>query len=306
MGQAAGEELAAYLRSLKGGTGRSYDALARRLGVSSSALHRYCSGEGLPQRFGVLERFAIECGASRAEVTELHRLWAAVAAAADPPPAYVAPGQAASAGVARSAVYEKVDRYDGPGPADAVPGQTGAVVPGPHDIDGPIRGRRRRVRVAARWALIPVSLLAAAAALYVADTWRDGTATADGAATGPQACTTRASGVEHRDEQLGARVWTADVVCHNDVNAPLYLTPDSAQRIGVMDTPKSWFVCWLPGRVQADSGRVWYYTRGDRSEPGTQRLQAWGFMASEHVNATHHPWPTLPRCDFAAGALAQR
>src|ERR687884_394149 len=74
-GVSANDELAAYLRELKDRTGRSYDALARRLGVSRSALHRYCSGDGAPPQFTVLERFARECGASPEELTALHQRW---------------------------------------------------------------------------------------------------------------------------------------------------------------------------------------------------------------------------------------
>ncbi|WP_425542255.1 helix-turn-helix domain-containing protein [Acrocarpospora corrugata] len=69
------EDLATYLRQLKDKTGRSYDALARRLGVGKSTLHRYCSGEGVPPRFTLLEQFAKECRASQAEVIELHQRW---------------------------------------------------------------------------------------------------------------------------------------------------------------------------------------------------------------------------------------
>ncbi|MFC4894061.1 helix-turn-helix domain-containing protein [Streptosporangium amethystogenes subsp. fukuiense] len=69
------EDLASYLRELKAKTGRSYDALAKRLGISKSALHRYCSGDGVPPRFTVLEQFAKECRANRQELAELHRRW---------------------------------------------------------------------------------------------------------------------------------------------------------------------------------------------------------------------------------------
>src|SRR3712207_1642982 len=78
---AAAEELAAYLGQLKRRTGRSYSALARRLDVSSSALHRYCSGEGVPPNFSLLERFARECGADADEMAELHGRWVRLMAA---------------------------------------------------------------------------------------------------------------------------------------------------------------------------------------------------------------------------------
>jgi hypothetical protein len=70
------QQLAAFLRTLKSRTDRSYEALARRTGISSSSLHRYCAGTKIPSDFGAIQRFAKECGATRSELHELHRLWA--------------------------------------------------------------------------------------------------------------------------------------------------------------------------------------------------------------------------------------
>ena len=73
-GSTGAQELAGYLRELKGRTGRSYDTLAGRLSISRSALHRYCSGESVPPQLEVVERFARECGAGPREIVELRRL----------------------------------------------------------------------------------------------------------------------------------------------------------------------------------------------------------------------------------------
>jgi len=62
------------LRELKDRSGRSYQALGRRCGLSSSTVHRYCSGAGVPMEFEPVARLARACGADRAELTELHRL----------------------------------------------------------------------------------------------------------------------------------------------------------------------------------------------------------------------------------------
>lgn len=67
--------LAAFLRTLKSRMDRSYEALAKRTGVSSSALHRYCAGTSVPADYGVVRHFAVECGATQQELRELHRLW---------------------------------------------------------------------------------------------------------------------------------------------------------------------------------------------------------------------------------------
>lgn len=293
MGQpAAAEDLAAYLRELKGRTGRSYDALARRLGVSSSALHRYCSGDGTPPRFAVLEQFAVECGATRAEVVELHRRWAVVMSGAAPPDQ---DGVADAAGAPATPATPSTEVSTPPAEAPA----------GPTPPDGVTAPARRGDRFPRwqRWALVPVGLLLAASVLFAADAWRDSGATAD--SSGPEACAER-NGVRHVDDQLGDRVWATDYLCPNRVEAALYLTPESTRRIGIMDTAKSWFVCWSPGRVQVDGGTVWYYTRGDRSEPGTSHWAGWGYVAASDVRATQHPWPQMPQCGFNPTLLTSR
>ncbi|MEV6479757.1 helix-turn-helix transcriptional regulator [Streptomyces sp. NPDC051576] len=82
------EEFAALLRRLKDRTDRSYGALARRLNMNASTLHRYCVGEAVPLDFAPVERFAALCGATPEERLELHRFWIlAVAARQRPRPA---------------------------------------------------------------------------------------------------------------------------------------------------------------------------------------------------------------------------
>nr|WP_231628146.1 helix-turn-helix domain-containing protein [Streptomyces sp. Z38] len=63
------------LRELKGRTDRSYGRLARRLGMNTSTLHRYCAGDAVPVDFAPIERFAALCGATPEERLDLHRLW---------------------------------------------------------------------------------------------------------------------------------------------------------------------------------------------------------------------------------------
>ncbi|WP_327698439.1 transcriptional regulator [Streptomyces sp. NBC_00459] len=74
-------EFAALLTRLKGRTDRSYGSLARRLGMNTSTLHRYCSGDTVPLDFAPVERFAALCGASPEERLELHRRWILAVAA---------------------------------------------------------------------------------------------------------------------------------------------------------------------------------------------------------------------------------
>ncbi|MER6304055.1 helix-turn-helix transcriptional regulator, partial [Kitasatospora sp. NPDC001539] len=69
------DEVARLLQELKSRSGLSYGALAKRLHVSTSALHRYCNGEVMPVEFAPLERLARLCRATPEERTELYRLW---------------------------------------------------------------------------------------------------------------------------------------------------------------------------------------------------------------------------------------
>ncbi|MFD1313370.1 helix-turn-helix domain-containing protein, partial [Streptomyces kaempferi] len=74
-------EFALLLTRLKERTDRSYAALARRLDMNASTLHRYCAGEAVPLDFTGIERFAALCGASPGERVELHRRWILAVAA---------------------------------------------------------------------------------------------------------------------------------------------------------------------------------------------------------------------------------
>jgi transcriptional regulator with XRE-family HTH domain len=80
---AEAEEFAALLRTLKERSGKSYGQLASRLRVSNSTLHRYCHGTTVPPSFAPAERLARLCGATPADLVELHRRWLIADAARD-------------------------------------------------------------------------------------------------------------------------------------------------------------------------------------------------------------------------------
>ncbi|MFD3437856.1 helix-turn-helix domain-containing protein [Streptomyces sp. NPDC058685] len=69
------EAFAQRLREIRDASGRSYGALARRVGVSASTLHRYCSGSTVPVEFAPVERLARLCGCGGEDLIALHRLW---------------------------------------------------------------------------------------------------------------------------------------------------------------------------------------------------------------------------------------
>ncbi|MQS99822.1 transcriptional regulator [Streptomyces jumonjinensis] len=63
------------MHAIREESGRSFGALARRVGVSASTLHRYCSGRTVPMEFAPVERLARVCGCQGEELVALHRLW---------------------------------------------------------------------------------------------------------------------------------------------------------------------------------------------------------------------------------------
>ncbi|WP_416970277.1 helix-turn-helix domain-containing protein [Streptomyces sp. 4F14] len=69
------EEFAATLRALKDRSGLSYGALAKRLHMSTSTLHRYCNGTAVPTEYAPVERLARACRATPQELVDLHRHW---------------------------------------------------------------------------------------------------------------------------------------------------------------------------------------------------------------------------------------
>ncbi|MFF4566404.1 peptidoglycan-binding protein [Streptomyces sp. NPDC001435] len=93
-------EFTDLLQMLKSRADCSYEALARRSGVSGSALQRYCSGVGVPNDFDPIARFGKACGADPRELLELHRLWVLVDASRrrGAPRAEPAPGTPSAAG----------------------------------------------------------------------------------------------------------------------------------------------------------------------------------------------------------------
>ncbi|MFE6049206.1 helix-turn-helix domain-containing protein [Kitasatospora sp. NPDC056446] len=158
------EEVARLLQELKSRSGLSYGALAKKLHVSTSALHRYCNGDVMPVEFAPLERLARLCRATPEERTELYRLWgiahAARANRQAPAPA-TAPETAAEPEPAPAAEEPAVGGAAGAGAA--APERAPAVPP------------RRRVRRGALAAVTAAAVLAAIGAVATGlDTHSDG------------------------------------------------------------------------------------------------------------------------------------
>ncbi|MEV7286263.1 helix-turn-helix transcriptional regulator [Streptomyces sp. NPDC093252] len=149
------ERFAARLRLLKERTDRSYGSLARRLGMNTSTLHRYCAGDAVPVDFAPVERFAALCGASAEERHELHRLWLLAVAARQQRSRTAGAGAGAEAGApeteAGAAETAAETAADVP---EAVPDEPVAVVGGPGRAAPWYRRRRTVVAAAVSAALL--------------------------------------------------------------------------------------------------------------------------------------------------------
>ncbi|MFF9870063.1 helix-turn-helix domain-containing protein [Streptomyces sp. NPDC013953] len=204
-------QFAALLRALKERTDRSYGSLARRLGMNTSTLHRYCAGDAVPLDFAPVERFAALCGATSQQRLELHRRWLLAVAARRRP---------RTAGAAHSArdttaVEAVTNAADGPdtapkatGSPDTAPKATrspvteAAPAPGPPGAPAPpLQGRpwyrRRRLTVGLACVCAALATLGALSALP------DGRrASADGPArvTGPTASGTAEARAPQRQD----------------------------------------------------------------------------------------------------------
>jgi transcriptional regulator with XRE-family HTH domain len=86
-------QFATRLQALKLRSNRSYEALARRIGASSSTLHRYCRGMIVPSDYAIIDRFAKVCGATDDEATALLRSWVLATGPAEHAAAQPAPIQ---------------------------------------------------------------------------------------------------------------------------------------------------------------------------------------------------------------------
>ncbi|MFD5647572.1 helix-turn-helix domain-containing protein, partial [Streptomyces anulatus] len=139
---AARAVLAERLSVLRERSGRTYASLARRIGVSGSTLHRYCTGRTVPAEFAPVERLARLCGASAGEREALHRLWiladrervdrqgaAEAGAKPDPEPVEVVPVVASAGEAGPLGETGSLGRRALPHAAEA--GPPGATVSGP-------------------------------------------------------------------------------------------------------------------------------------------------------------------------------
>lgn len=88
-------EFGRLLLSLKNRSGLSYSELGRKTHLSSSTLHRYCTGTTIPSDYRTALAIAEACGATDDDLTELLRCWR-TPTEPDEPEAATGPGPAES------------------------------------------------------------------------------------------------------------------------------------------------------------------------------------------------------------------
>ncbi|GAA3125414.1 hypothetical protein [Streptosporangium carneum] len=96
------------------------------------------------------------------------------------------------------------------------------------------------------------------------------------------------TGVNH-DGGIFPNPFTEDSICGNQAQAPVRATPDGGSpQVGILDSTRSWFLCWARGQQHSGGNNVWYYTQGDRvvSDPGRR---GYGFVPASHLNTSVDP-----------------
>ncbi|WP_327237934.1 helix-turn-helix domain-containing protein [Streptomyces sp. NBC_01317] len=152
------DAFARRLREIREGSGRSYGALARRVGVSGSTLHRYCSGSTVPVEFAPIERLARLCGCEADDLIALHRLWVRAdieRRKRQEAGAGVAAGAGAGAGAGADKEMEGEVEVEG-GSADT----SEPLTVGPPPPDPPPPARRRLLRRTGCSAAVAAAVLA--------------------------------------------------------------------------------------------------------------------------------------------------
>ncbi|MEU5658682.1 helix-turn-helix domain-containing protein [Streptomyces sp. NPDC047737] len=198
---AAVEEFAGLVRALKARDGRSYEALGRRLSVSASTLHRYCSGATVPEEFAVVDRLALLCGADEEERRALEAAWTeadrARSRAASPAPT---PVPAVSAAPESNLDPSAPEPGPGPAPDPTAPHPSAADLSAPEAPRArPRRGAPALLLVAAAVALVVLALAAAALLGHPARTASAPASTAPGRTAAPLPFTW----------SLGSQLWDA-------------------------------------------------------------------------------------------------
>ncbi|MEV7278251.1 helix-turn-helix transcriptional regulator [Streptomyces sp. NPDC093111] len=202
----AADGFAELMRELKERSGLSYGALAKRLHVSTSTLHRYCNGDAVPTEFAPVERLGRLCGAGREELVELHRAWILADEArrrgkTEPGGgAGAEPGAGPEGGAEGGAGAESLVAAGGGGGAESggvaeaggvpeagtVPGAVAVAVASGSGVAGGVPGARKRLVVLLAAVAVVGLVVPTAYVVGRADDNRDGAAGA-GADTGPPA-----------------------------------------------------------------------------------------------------------------------
>ncbi|MFI8371669.1 helix-turn-helix domain-containing protein [Streptomyces sp. NPDC085466] len=193
-----GDRLAGLLKGLKERSGLSYGALAKRLHVSTSTLHRYCNGDAVPTDFAPVERLGRLCGASREELVALHRAWivadetrgrsgseyASDVAAADGAASDVAAADVPAPGVDSGVVAEAVEPVEPVESVEVVESVAPVVVVSAESPGGGGAPPRSRARFMTVLAAVAVVALAVPGAYLVT---RDGEKESRGGSAAPAA-----------------------------------------------------------------------------------------------------------------------
>lgn len=111
----------------------------------------------------------------------------------------------------------------------------------------------------------------------------------------PSDCTR--SSLTVKDPNTGI-TWNTVYKCGNDGGSGVYEKANYNDKVGIMNSTTSWFVCWKAGADHAGNNNIWYYTQGSVSTAGWGGRAAWGFMPAVDVHTQYDPDSAIPGCSF--------
>jgi hypothetical protein len=126
-----------------------------------------------------------------------------------------------------------------------------------------------------------------------ADSGASGDAVTDDVDPSPSGC--RQSGGMFTDPNTGV-TWTLVWFCGNEYEAPVFAQASTGAEVATMSTVESWFACYRHGEPHQGGNDVWYYTQGDKIQPGWEARKAWGFMPAYAVRTHVDPIPGMVEC----------
>ena len=86
-------------------------------------------------------------------------------------------------------------------------------------------------------------------------------------------------------------------ICGNTPHTGMYLNATfQSFPVAIMDSSRSWFVCWGYGDYHMGGNNIWYRSQGDRFWGNYPWSDRWGWIPASNVYTSIDPQPGMERC----------